>query len=181
MNWTQSDLDLQLKSNPQLTLDVGYQKPIKRQSKKIPTIQGELALETEKNYQELFEFREKELSESRAQSNYVLWIRANRGYYSQLASGFSVPNGGFRNRKTANTLKAEGTEPGVSDYMILHPAKTYAGLVIEFKVKYNQPSDDQKVWLNRFAKNGFFCAVCWSTKDAQKLTCWFFDLPLGLY
>lgn len=181
MNWTQSDLDLQLKRNPQLTLDVGHRRLIKKQSKKIPTIQSELVLETEKNYQELFEFREKELSESRVQSNFFLWVRANKGYYSQLVSFFAIPNGGFRAKKTASIMKAEGVEAGVPDTICLHPAQTYAGLAIEFKTKYGKPRDTQRAWLNRLAKNGFFCAVCWSTQDAQKLTCWFYDLPKGLY
>ena len=181
MAWTQADLNLQLKNNPQVTLDIGYGNLVNRQVKKAPIIQGEFVLETDKLYQEFLEFREMKLSESRTQSNFFLWIRANRGYYPQLASFFAVPNGGFRAKKTASIMKAEGVEAGVSDTMCLHPSKTYAGLVIEFKVKYNKPTDDQKVWLNRLAKNGFFCAVCWSTQDAQKVTSWFYDLPVGLY
>ena len=180
MNWNQTDLDLKLKNNPDIELYVSH--PLQAgKTKRMKGTQGELPLVTKKLYQELKEFREKDLSESQAQSNYVLWVRHNRGFYPQLSSGFAVPNGGFRAKKTAITMKREGAEPGVSDYMILHPARTYAGLIIEFKVKYNQPTEVQKEWLNKLATNGFYCAVCWSTVAAQKLTCWFYDLPNGLY
>lgn len=180
MNWNQTDLDLKLKNNPDIKLFVSN--PIQAGKTKLSkSVQGELKLVQDKLYQELNEFREKDLSESQTQSNFVLWLRDNRKFYPQLASGFAIPNGGFRHKKTAITMKREGAEPGVSDYMILHPAKSHAGLIIEFKVKYNQPSDVQKSWLNRLSKNGFFTAVCWSTMDAQKLACWFYDLPKGLY
>ncbi len=179
MAWTQADLDLQLKKNPHLNLDIGFDKP-EYKVKKMAA-QGELPLVSEMLYQEYFEFREKELSESQVQSNFFLWIRANKGYYPQLASFFAVPNGGFRSRKTAVTMKREGVEAGVPDILSLHPAKTFAGLAIEFKVKRNKPSDFQKEWLNRLAKNGFYPVVCWSLMDAQKITTWFYDLPKGLY
>ncbi len=177
-SYTQSELEKMLKGNPDMHLLLPRQMGKTRLAK---AVQSEIPLVTEKLYQELFEFKEMHLSESQTQMNFVTWLRDNKKYYNQLASGFSVPNGGKRPKKTAITMKKEGIEPGVSDYMILHPAKTFAGLVIEFKVKYNKPTDAQKEWLNRLSINGFYCAVCWSQKDAQKLVVWFYDLPKGLY
>jgi len=180
-NWTQDSLNLALKKNPELKLDIGISNPVSKQKRKKYKTQGKPLLTTEKLYQELHEFREKELSESQVQSNFFLWIRANREYHPQLASFFAVPNGGFRSRKTAATMKREGVEAGVPDTLCLHPARTFAGLAVEFKVKWNKPSEYQKEWLNRLAKNGFYTIVCWSLMDAQKAVCKFYSLPKGLY
>lgn len=180
-NWTQDSLNLALKKNPELKLDVGVSNPASKQKKRKHKAQGKLSPVSEKLYHELHEFREKELSESQVQSNFFLWIRANREYHPQLGSFFAVPNGGFRSRKTAVTMKREGVEAGVPDTLCLHPAKTFSGLVVEFKVKYNKPSDVQKYWLNKLVRNGFYVAVCWSLMDATKLTCEFYSLPSGLY
>lgn len=178
--FTQLELDKMLKSNTDLQLHVSLPRQAGK-TKRAKAVQAELALVSEKLYHEKLEYREMELSESRTQSNFFIWIRANSGYHPQLASFFAVPNGGFRNKKTASILKGDGLMPGIPDTLCLHPAKTYAGIAIEFKVKYNKPSQHQVAWLNRLATNGFYCAVCWSQRDAMKLVCWFYSLPLGLY
>lgn len=176
--WTEADLNLKLKNNPQLEIDFNAS-TLKKKREAKPK-QKELPLESDELFERRFKHRDKIRLESVIQIDFVKWIRRNRGYYPQLAAGFAVPNGGKRPPKTAKTMKAEGEESGVSDYIILCPARGKSGLVIEFKRQYEQPSDNQKYWLNMLAENGFHTAVCWSKRDAIELITWFYDLPEGL-
>jgi len=89
-SYTQSELERMLKGNPDMHLLLPRQMGKTRLAK---AVQSEIPLVTEKLYQELFEFKEMHLSESQTQMNFVTWLRDNKKYYNQLASGFSVPNG----------------------------------------------------------------------------------------
>lgn len=172
-NWTLDQFKNYVKQRPDVGFDFG-DTPTNKQN-------NEKQLDLVPNETELFyrcdEPREKELLETQVQSNYIEWVRLNRLYVEVLRSCFAIPNGGSRPIKTAKTMKAEGMEPGVPDLMILSPSRGYAGLIIETKTKYNQPSEEQIEWLNRLARNNFYCVVCWSTASMVDITCWFYNLP----
>ena len=173
-NWTQQDL-ANLLNNPEIG-ELNKDLRPKRKKMVIET-QGELALSGSELFYRLTDNREKRKLETTVQSNYFEWVRFNKAYVEPLRSAFAIPNGGARAKKTAATMKAEGVEAGVPDLMILSPARGYSGLVIETKTKYNQPSDEQKEWLNRLSRNGFYCVAAWSTIDMVNITCWFYNLP----
>jgi hypothetical protein len=172
-NWTQQEF-AELLERPEIG---ELNKELKPRRKKITEIQGQLSLAGDELFHRLLDNREKRKLETTVQSNYFEWVRINKPYAEALRSAFAVPNGGSRPKKTAAIMKAEGMEAGVPDLMILSPARGYAGLVIETKTKYNQPSDEQKEWLNRLARNNFYCVVAWSTIDMVNITCWFYNLP----
>jgi hypothetical protein len=82
--------------------------------------------------------------ESRLQVNCVKWFRlAYRHWANHL---IHVPNGGSRDLRTAQRLKAEGVIPGVSDLVLFMPNLTHHGLFIELKIKPNKQSEHQKKW-----------------------------------
>jgi hypothetical protein len=56
---------------------------------------------------------------------------------------WAVPNGGWRDPRTAKKLKAEGVKPGVSDIMVLWGGRL---ICIEMKAAKGAQSNDQKAW-----------------------------------
>lgn len=83
---------------------------------------------------------------------------------------FAIPNGGQRNIKVAQKLKAEGVLAGVPDLQIPIPRNGYNGLFIEMKAgKKGVVSDKQKDIMARLTENGYLCKVCRCFDDFQKV------------
>ena len=75
---------------------------------------------------------------------------------------FSVPNGGLRNIRVAQALKAEGALPGVSDLILVLPKRI---VFVEIKNgKKGVQSDAQKEFQNTVERLGFEYFV-WRTID----------------
>lgn len=84
---------------------------------------------------------------------------------------FSIPNGGYRNKREAARLKREGLKSGVPDVFIAYPSGTYHGLFIEFKrMKSSKVSDSQKEYLKLLSDNGYFCCICTCSIEAINIT-----------
>lgn len=83
---------------------------------------------------------------------------------------FAIPNGGQRNIKVAQKLKAEGVLAGVPDLCVPIPKNGYNGLYIEMKAgKKGVVSDKQKDVMARLTENGYLCKVCRCFDDFQKV------------
>ncbi len=101
--------------------------------------------------------------ESRLQINCVKWFRlAYRQWANHL---IHVPNGGSRDLRTAQRLKAEGVLPGVSDLVLFIPNKTHHGLFIELKIKPNKQSTHQKEWEKLVTAMNYAYVVVYSFDD----------------
>lgn len=76
---------------------------------------------------------------------------------------FHCPNGGKRDKRTAEKLKRMGVSPGVPDLIIVEPPKgtDRPGAVIEIKKIGGRVSKEQRAWLQRFELSGFVTAVCY--------------------
>lgn len=99
----------------------------------------------------------------------VQWFRLQ--YPRLLQRLFAVPNGGFRDRKTAGKLKAEGVLRGVSDLILLKPNGTFHALLIEMKVleSYSRQTEAQKQWQDDLTSKGEYkYAVCRSVDDFMR-------------
>ena len=84
---------------------------------------------------------------------------------------FAVPNGGYRDRKTASKLKDEGVISGVSDLILLKPNQHFHALLIEMKVseKYSRQSVEQKKWQKELTRlNEYKYVVCRSIDDFMR-------------
>lgn len=81
--------------------------------------------------------------EHELQKHCVTWFKYRYPHLKALF--FSVPNGGVRNKAEAGKLKAEGTNRGVADLILLLPNYYFHSLNIEMKAGSSQ-SDEQKIY-----------------------------------
>lgn len=99
----------------------------------------------------------------------VEWFRYQ---YPRLSKRlFAVPNGGYRDRRTATKLKDEGVLSGVSDLILLKPNKHFHALLIEMKVteKYSRQSSEQKEWQKELTSlDEYKYVVCRSIDDFMR-------------
>ena len=101
--------------------------------------------------------------ESIIQQNCVKWFRLQ---YPKLALLlFAVPNGGARRRIEGAIMKAEGVTKGVSDLLLLFPAKRYHGLCIEMKTEKGKQQPSQKIWQRAVEDAGYKYVICRSFED----------------
>lgn len=82
--------------------------------------------------------------ESHLQRNCFTWFRLQYPRLRLLL--FAVPNGGFRNKKEAGIMKAEGVTAGVADVILLIPSGGFASLCVEFKTEDGRQRATQKEW-----------------------------------
>lgn len=99
----------------------------------------------------------------------VVFMRAVRGAEAQwpeLRWLFAVPNGGWRAKRTAGQLKAEGVKAGVPDYLLPVGRGGYVGLAIELKTATGRPSPEQRAWLAHLEGQGWQVAVARGWEEA---------------
>lgn len=83
----------------------------------------------------------------------------------------AVPNGGFRARREAAMLKAEGVQKGMPDLLIFTPPPVggYVGVALEMKRRDGRQKelrDEQRKWLARLEGHGWKSLVGWGAMDA---------------
>lgn len=113
-------------------------------------------------------YRELDKSEHDVQKEFFTWLARHAASYPELDEFFAVPNGGRRDKRTAARLAMEGVKAGIPDVLALIPRRQATGLALEFKVKYNQPTEEQKRWLGRLMLRGISTHVVYSLRDAQE-------------
>ena len=96
--------------------------------------------------------------ESNLQSACVKWFRLQ---YPNLVI-YAVPNGGSRNVREAQRLKA-----GVADLVVLLPKGK--SLYIEMKVKGNKQTENQKYFQKIAETLGHTYAVCYSFEEFKRI------------
>jgi len=124
----------------------------------------------------------------------IKWRNLQLGKYPELKSLIHIPNGGMRNLRVAQKLKAEGTKPGVSDYLLpvarrivgkatmthlfemghtfheygpVYPL--YHGLWVELKANCNKPNLEQHEWLNDMRDQGYAAFWCDGWYEATEI------------
>lgn len=78
----------------------------------------------------------------------------------------ATPNGGYRTKKTANAMTAEGQKKGYPDMSLDLPAGGYHGMRIELKHGKRKPSEEQIIWLRRLSTQGYYCVLVFSPDEA---------------
>lgn len=105
--------------------------------------------------------------ESDLQISCVRWFRLQ---YPSLSSVlFAVPNGGQRNLRTAQILKAEGALAGVADLILLTPRGSYGALCIEMKHGRGKQSDHQRAWQAQAERAGNKYVVVRSREEFEQV------------
>ena len=79
---------------------------------------------------------------------------------------YSIPNGGYRSKKTAGIMKAEGVKSGVPDLHLFAVCPPYHSLYIEMKTEKGSLSDSQEAIIPRLRQEGHKVVVCRSEKQA---------------
>lgn len=98
-------------------------------------------------------------SEAGHQTALFAWAALEAQRYPELRLMFAIPNGGYRTKATAGSLKAQGVKAGVPDIFLPVRRGRWNGLFIELKKEGGKPSADQMVWINELNEQGFGTAV----------------------
>lgn len=93
----------------------------------------------------------------------------DRRYPTLAGLLYAIPNGGHRNKATAAKMKAEGVRRGVPDLHLPVARGGWHGLYVELKVLPNQPTSEQKSWMERLTKQGYYCQVAYTEEQATEL------------
>lgn len=101
--------------------------------------------------------------ESTLQTSCVRWFRYQ---YPNLVI-YAVPNGGSRNVREAQRLKAEGVLAGVADLVVMLPQGK--SIYIEMKVKGNRQTDNQKYFQKKAIALGHNYVVCYTFEEFQQI------------
>lgn len=100
-------------------------------------------------------------TEAQEQSQLFQWAEASAPLFPELALLHHIPNGGFRSKKTAALLKAQGVKAGVPDLCLPVARNGYHGLYIELKRrKGGVKSEAQKGWLDALNAQGYLAVTC---------------------
>lgn len=92
---------------------------------------------------------------------------------------FAIPNGGFRAKRTGQSLRAEGQKCGYPDLGCDAPRGIYHGLRMELKHGRNKPTEDQVESLNRLHKDGYCCVVFYELEQAVQYIVDYWNLSAG--
>ena len=113
-------------------------------------------------------------SEHGMQAAIFCWAQQNENQYPELKRLFHIPNGGWRDKRTAGKLKATGVKKGVPDICLPIKRGLFNGLWIELKKDDKQKvSDEQKEWIDFLRKQGFAALVCAGWQEAvQTIKCY---------
>jgi len=79
---------------------------------------------------------------------------------------FSVPNGGYRVKREAARLKAEGLTAGIPDLILAKATAKYHGLYLEFKAAKGQTSANQKEIIAKLKAEGYCVRIVRSADEA---------------
>lgn len=120
------------------------------------------------------------LRESDHQKYLTDWAR--RAALSEPAYGLyhHIPNGGRRDKRTAELLKAEGVLPGAPDVSLPYPSGGYHGLYIELKAEGGRPSREQNDFLRAALDNGYYACICYGWAVAANVMYLYVHSPEGL-
>lgn len=80
---------------------------------------------------------------------------------------YAVPNGGYRAKSTAKTMKAEGVRKGIPDLHCFIAVAPYHSLYIEMKREDGDVSEDQKRVIPIIRGEGHKVVVCRSAVQAR--------------
>ncbi len=115
----------------------------------------------------------------------IAWVRNNMGTYTKLEMLYAVPNGGWRDMKTARHLKAEGCQPGLPDLCLPVAKGGFFGAHFELKTKADKlrgikkgvVGEAQEWWLEKLKQEGYFTTVCYGAEETIQALKNYLSLP----
>lgn len=103
------------------------------------------------------------------------WAHLQRGAYPLLRLLYAVPNGGFRHKRTAGRMKAQGAKAGVPDVVLPVARHGFHGLYIELKrpagpgSKAGTTSAIQKEWIADLREQGYRAEIAFGWEQAAEI------------
>lgn len=105
--------------------------------------------------------------EHRIQVSCVRWFRYAYPSYARLL--FAIPNGGDRDIRVAQRLKAEGVVAGVADLFLAIGTEVCHGMFIEMKTPQGRQSEKQKEFQRVVEEEGYMYIVCRSLDEFREI------------
>ncbi len=96
----------------------------------------------------------------------VWWRHACRSFDVPESLLFAIPNGGWRDMRTAVALKREGVRKGTSDLFLAVARRGIPGLFIEMKRPGGEVQPEQKEFMAAASKQGYDARLCYSFDEA---------------
>jgi VRR-NUC domain len=81
---------------------------------------------------------------------------------------FSIPNGGFRSKRTGARMKRTGLKAGLPDIFLPVVRGSYPGLFIEMKSEKGVVQKNQKAWHDTLRAQGYKVEVCRGCGEAVR-------------
>ena len=128
---------------------------------------------------------EQSCSESDIQHTCVCWFRRTFPHVARLL--ISVPNGGFRSKRSAVTMVYEGQVKGAADLILLFPAGGKATLCIEMKTpkkkgrSAGKQSPEQVEWQSLVENHGSTYVVCHGLIEFITAVCSYLHINTSSY
>lgn len=108
--------------------------------------------------------------EKNIQASFIAWRNIHKRQFPILNAIFAVPNGLWaQNGSVAAAQVLQGLTAGIPDIIVLAPSadRKFHALCIEFKTEVGKVSEEQKFFLEFFAKVGIRCEVSRSAYEAS--------------
>lgn len=118
--------------------------------------------------------------ESLEQTWLFQWVATQESKYPELELLHHIPNGGKRDKRTAEKLKAEGVKAGVPDICLPVARKGYNNLYIELKRIGGKASKEQKQWIDKLNKAGNKAVIKEGWIEAAKEIIDYMDMNIKL-
>lgn len=108
-------------------------------------------------------------TEDAEQSRLFGWALENIERWPELAFLFHIPNGGYRDKRTASKMIAIGVKRGVPDVNLAIARNGFHGLWIELKVGRNKTTIEQQAWLSALNDEGYCARVAYGFEEAKEI------------
>lgn len=116
------------------------------------------------------------MSEHEEQALVIQWAKMMEQFCPELELLYATPLGGYRPKKTAVYMMAEGAKGGVPDLCLPVARQGYHGFYIEMKFKNNKPTERQRYWMSALSEQGYRVDLCYSADTAIDALCDYLNL-----
>lgn len=119
-------------------------------------------------------------NESRHQMDFIAWVRRWSRQYPEIALPFTfhAPNEGELAGGHAEARKryAMGVSAGVVDVVCVRPRRGHHVFVAELKVRDNDVTPEQDLFLRGVAADGGFAHTFWAWPELARAFAWYFGI-----
>lgn len=106
------------------------------------------------------------MSEHDEQCALFAWAKLQESTMPELWLLHAIPNAGKRSIPAARWMQAEGLKKGVLDICLPVARCGKHGLYLEMKFRDNQPTAEQRQWINALTNQGYLAIAVWGFEEA---------------